>query len=307
MLKQTSTTEQSPAQLKQQLAHSQERSQFFLIAIQALLYFLKEFSFDLSEIGAEEFKRRLDVLFDLLSSNEHTSFLTDAFDDHKEFILNFIGEERKYIGDRENELMDIITLLRNGLYGVLGECNDYNAKMYQHSRKIEDILSLDDIKHIKQSLQHEVEQMRSNIREKEAAETKRLESLAKEVDSLKTNLEHIKDVSLTDSLTGAYNRLAFDTHIRRHIERNTISWYPFSVLMCDIDNFKSINDTYGHQVGDRVLMCFVHECKEFFRNDDFIARYGGEEFAMILPGTSLRDAMKRAKTFCKDLASKMSH
>ena len=121
---------------------------------------------------------------------------------------------------------------------------------------------------------------------------------------LRSSLEQVKDASMMDAMTGAFNRMTFDARMQWMIQRSEIVWNPTSLMMCDLDNFKQINDTYGHIVGDRVLKCFVQECKTMFRSDDFVARYGGEEFAIILPGINLREALKRARSFCKLLAGK---
>ncbi|MBT8370730.1 MAG: GGDEF domain-containing protein, partial [Deltaproteobacteria bacterium] len=76
-----------------------------------------------------------------------------------------------------------------------------------------------------------------------------------------------------------------------------------ALLMLDIDNFKSINDTYGHQTGDRVIIAIINKCRQSIRGEDFFARYGGEEFVIMLPGVSLRNAVKKAKYICKAIAS----
>ncbi len=73
--------------------------------------------------------------------------------------------------------------------------------------------------------------------------------------------------------------------------------------MLDIDNFKNINDTNGHQIGDRIIMAIVNKCRQLIRGEDFFARYGGEEFIIILPGASLRNAVKKANYICKSVAS----
>jgi diguanylate cyclase len=73
--------------------------------------------------------------------------------------------------------------------------------------------------------------------------------------------------------------------------------------MMDIDNFKYINDIHGHQTGDRVIMAIVNKCRQSIRSEDFFARYGGEEFIIILPGASLRNAVKKANHICKSVAS----
>ena len=84
--------------------------------------------------------------------------------------------------------------------------------------------------------------------------------------------------------------------------RREVSGKGFSLLMVDLDNFKTINDTYGHLTGDRVLVALVQKCKGMLRGDDTIARYGGEEFAIILPGASLRNSVKKGKQICQAIA-----
>lgn len=73
--------------------------------------------------------------------------------------------------------------------------------------------------------------------------------------------------------------------------------------MVDIDNFKEINDNYGHQTGDRVIMAVANKCRESIRGADFLARYGGEEFVIILNGASLKNAAKKANHICQSIAA----
>jgi diguanylate cyclase len=73
--------------------------------------------------------------------------------------------------------------------------------------------------------------------------------------------------------------------------------------MLDIDNFRSINDNYGHSIGDRVIMATTNKCTQSIRGDDYFARYGGEEFAIILPGASLKNATKKVKVICEAVVS----
>ncbi len=106
--------------------------------------------------------------------------------------------------------------------------------------------------------------------------------------SLKEANEKIKRLSITDPLTGCYNRSYLNEHLPREIKRTIRYEYPLSISMADIDHFKKVNDTYGHQAGDEVLKAFSNIIKSLTRNGvDWIARYGGEEFIIVFPETEI--------------------
>jgi diguanylate cyclase (GGDEF)-like protein len=94
-------------------------------------------------------------------------------------------------------------------------------------------------------------------------------------------------LSLLDPLTGLYNRRHFFSLAEREMERNARNHNPVSVIMLDIDHFKAINDTHGHQAGDMVLQEVSAKIRETIRAADTPCRYGGEEFAILLPETDL--------------------
>jgi diguanylate cyclase (GGDEF)-like protein len=114
------------------------------------------------------------------------------------------------------------------------------------------------------------------------------------------NLEHSlraanhrnRILSITDALTGAYNRRYLMEQLPREVERCRRYAYPLSVLMCDLDHFKLINDQRGHATGDDVLQQFAARAQRSIRsNSDWIARYGGEEFLIVLPETAYADGL----------------
>jgi diguanylate cyclase len=145
--------------------------------------------------------------------------------------------------------------------------------------------------------------MQTLVREKENQDQKTLDALSNQVDVLKKELDKARHSANTDGLTGVYNRKALDEHLRSLVERNRVMRTPFSLLMMDLDDFKRLNDKYGHTVGDRMLLAFAQKCRASVRSDDFLARYGGEEFTLILPGASLRHATKKAKQLCRSIAA----
>ena len=98
-------------------------------------------------------------------------------------------------------------------------------------------------------------------------------------------------LSLTDALTGASNRRQLTEQLPCELERARRYGHPLSVVLCDIDHFKHINDTYGHPVGDTVLRAFAGALRQTIRTGiDWVARYGGEEFVVVLPETDLAGA-----------------
>ncbi len=114
--------------------------------------------------------------------------------------------------------------------------------------------------------------------------------------SLKDAYERIRVLSITDKLTGCFNRTYMDEYLDKEITRATRYHRPVSLIMADIDHFKRVNDTYGHQAGDLILINFVSSIRRALRKDvDWIARYGGEEFLMVLPETDLKNAMLSAE------------
>lgn len=118
----------------------------------------------------------------------------------------------------------------------------------------------------------------------------------KEISRLRANLESMRREAMTDALTGVANRKAFDMALRSHLEASRESGKPVSLMMGDIDHFKSFNDNFGHQTGDQVLKLVAGVMSAIVKGRDLVARYGGEEFAIILPETKLEHAKKLAET-----------
>jgi diguanylate cyclase (GGDEF)-like protein len=122
---------------------------------------------------------------------------------------------------------------------------------------------------------------------------KRAERLAAD---LKTTSEKLRHAAYHDSLTGLHNRQFFQEAIEREIHRSRRHQHTLSLIMFDIDQFKTINDTYGHHSGDIVLKTIAQMILHGTRRSDTVVRYGGEEFAILLPETSLTNAVTKAES-----------
>ena len=120
--------------------------------------------------------------------------------------------------------------------------------------------------------------------------------------SVDIRVEQYKDLSRFDSLTGALTRKAFEESLNRKILRAQREGSPLSLVMADLDHFKSINDNFGHLAGDFVLRAVVRFLRNSFREVDVVARYGGEEFCIIMPGTGKHTAVHILERIRKQLA-----
>lgn len=112
--------------------------------------------------------------------------------------------------------------------------------------------------------------------------------------SLQEECRRLRELAQTDPLTGLYNRRYLIKSLDQEMERTRRTGLPTSLIMLDLDHFKSLNDTYGHQFGDTVLCRVARILKENVRKLDIPCRYGGEEFALVLPGTRLPQALRLA-------------
>lgn len=109
--------------------------------------------------------------------------------------------------------------------------------------------------------------------------------------------ERLQHLAVTDGLTGLWNHRRFHEELERRIVEHRLTGRPLSLMLLDVDHFKSFNDSFGHQAGDDLLRQFARILKEQSRGTDFPARYGGEEFAMILSGAKVEDATETAERF----------
>ena len=109
--------------------------------------------------------------------------------------------------------------------------------------------------------------------------------------------------AVTDELTGLANRRRFLTQLETEVARSRRSGSPLAIVLSDLDDFKQVNDKYGHEAGDRVLSAFADIMREVVRDVDLPVRLGGEEFAVLLPDTDLAGAVNLGERIRSTLAA----
>jgi diguanylate cyclase len=184
------------------------------------------------------------------------------------------------------QIDDVMTILSE----ALGMSSNYDATLNGASQTLSAAQTLDQVKSIVETVARSTRQMRDTNKVLE----ERLATSKSEISNLQQSLEAIRAESLTDPLTGLGNRKYFDRIIETAVQTSLASNEPLSLLMFDIDHFKSFNDSYGHLTGDQVLRLVGQSLKQLMKGQDITARYGGEEFAVVLPNTALRHALSVA-------------
>jgi diguanylate cyclase len=182
-----------------------------------------------------------------------------------------------------SEIDDVMSLITD----ALGMTNSFGDSLAGASKNL--LIAND-----REQIRNVVEALVCSTREMQATKKlleERLTVSKQEISHLQQNLEAIRAESLTDPLTGLGNRKYFDRAIEAAVQLAIKHDEPLSLLMLDIDHFKSFNDNYGHLTGDQVLRLVGQSLKQIINGRDTMARYGGEEFAVVLPDTALVKAL----------------
>jgi diguanylate cyclase len=194
------------------------------------------------------------------------------------------------------EIDDVMRLIDD----ALGMSASYDASLCGANEKLSGAGSREEIESIIETLVNSTRDMRDTNKALE----ERLALSKAEICDLQQSLEAIRAESLTDPLTGLGNRKFFDRSIEAMVQNAQATGEPLSLLMFDIDHFKSFNDSYGHLTGDQVLRLVGMSLKQNIKGQDITARYGGEEFAVVLPNTALRQALTVADHIRRAVMSK---
>jgi diguanylate cyclase len=194
------------------------------------------------------------------------------------------------------EIDDVMTLIGD----ALGMSASYDASLSGATKQLSAAQTRDQVEKIVESLVKSTREMRDTNKALE----ERLTLSKSEISNLQQSLEAIRAESLTDPLTGLGNRKYFDRSIELAVQNALTNGEPLSLLMFDIDHFKSFNDSYGHLTGDQVLRLVGMSLKQTIKGQDITARYGGEEFAVVLPNTALRQALTVADHIRRAVMSK---
>lgn len=186
----------------------------------------------------------------------------------------------------QTEVSKLLSLLRQH-----AEANEnFSTVLERAKEELHESLRTEQVRVIISYLMIENDRMKARTSNLQAS----LETSQRQIEKLKTNLATAEAQGLSDPLTGLKNRRGFDVVLASHLASARSGGQPLSLILADIDHFKSINDRYGHPAGDDVLKWFSRVLSSNVKGRDTVARYGGEEFAIVLPATPVDNAYKIA-------------
>lgn len=206
-------------------------------------------------------------------------------------LLAFIREHRQsegeYVTRSIGNFREAILCFSSCLTKALGEERATDGMIERRLDLLSRAVEVNDTALIRSEAKQVVDLVRKSTAQRRKREAEQVWELGERLRELRQELSEVRKRAELDALTQLSNRAAFDTHLQHLTSLGELLGEPPWLIMCDLDNFKTINDTYGHPAGDEVLRQVSHALsRTFLRKQDFVCRYGGEEFAGLLLDTT---------------------
>ena len=260
---------------------------------------------------AEDVEAVKAMLFDSLPADEMDKVIVA--------IAEIIAEMRSRMQNEKAEIEDFLKQLTTRLQEI---DSSFQSNVETQRESFRDGVALDDavkvqvdgieesvqqaeeLADLKNLVQQRMDTIRTHMQEFRSAEdgrlhqaeqqvaelTEKLESVQGESAQLRQRLQDERNLAMIDTLTSIPNRLAYNERLKQEFARWRRYGSPLTIAVWDIDKFKSVNDNYGHQAGDKVLTVIAQLLHKQIRETDFVARFGGEEFVLLLPETSAENS-----------------
>lgn len=213
----------------------------------------------------------------------------------------FLRRAQAHLAERETEFSELIAVLSE-MVSTLGGGEAFNDRLDHSAERLNKIVDINDIRILKRRLAVEIETLKRLSTEKRQQDESHRAYFTDEIHRLQTRLAQSMEEASLDQLTRVANRGRFERTCEQWMRSHRVSGLPFVLAMIDVDDFKTINDTFGHPEGDRVLVAIAHTLAGAVRPTDLVARYGGDEFVVMLAHTTSAQALDRLRQILSSLA-----
>ncbi|WP_230369233.1 GGDEF domain-containing protein [Paludibacterium denitrificans] len=219
-------------------------------------------------------------------------------------VIRKQGQLKSSLDEAASSLRTLLDRFMSRLAAMTDSTDVFHTKIQQHSEKLRQTESVEELGGIISGLMEDTSLMQLDLtrsRDELMASREQVEAAETRIHELENALESVSAKVKEDQLTGAYNRRGLAEHFQREISRSERSGSPLCVALIDVDNFKQLNDHYGHLAGDDALKYLVEMTKRQLRAADIVARFGGEEFVILLPDTPLDEALEILQRLQREL------
>ena len=217
------------------------------------------------------------------------------------------GMLKQSLNDAKSTLKNLMASFIDRLGEITESTGEYHQKIEGYSKKIGKTNNITELSHLLEDIMQDTRIIQASAlrsHEELVGTRKQVEEAQAKIKELEQELNQVSELVQQDQLTGALNRRGMDAAFEREATRADRGHHPLCVALLDIDNFKRLNDTLGHQAGDQALVHLSSVIKETLRPSDSVARYGGEEFIIILPEVGLEEAAATVERLQRELTKK---
>ncbi|MBI3222650.1 MAG: GGDEF domain-containing protein [Nitrosomonadales bacterium] len=246
------------------------------------------------------------ILQEIIDNPVDRNVIADAERGLRDAIIKQ-GILKKSLTDAKSTLKSLMTNFIDRLGEITESTGDYHQKIEGYSQKIGKTNNLTELSHLLDDIMQDTRIIQASaLRSHEELVTtrKQVQESEAKIKQLEQELTQVSELVREDQLTGALNRRGLDAAFENEATRADRQQAPLCVALLDIDNFKRLNDTLGHQAGDQALTHLCGVIKEALRPSDSVARYGGEEFVILLPGVSLAEAASAIERLQRELTKR---
>jgi diguanylate cyclase (GGDEF)-like protein len=227
---------------------------------------------------------------------EHPNIKERDFVGVRNFVRQLRANESEFVRTALRDFRSLISTVFNNIERALLADGEADTQMKNQLTRLRGAVQTSSLEQLRREVNSVSTDLSTLLGTREKRRNQELATLGAELRQLNVRLEETRRTAETDPLTGVHNRRAFDAFLERVVEFDGVTGTPAALIMIDVDNFKLLNDTYGHPVGDEALRCIgAALSRTFLRKCDFVSRYGGEEFAVVIRDANANEAKRLAE------------